>query len=177
MSPRIPAPDAPLGAPDVTRRWALDLGDGPCFPGLTPEEADRAAPALGALDPAARAGALVPVQLPVLLTDGAGPHLVDVAGRLLLAVGAHGDDGDARVAMGPEGPGWEIVGVVRPAPVAPLWRWTARARVAPAARVPALDALLAAAGAAALSAWEARWDAGEDPGTRGAAPWSGGGTD
>ena len=162
MHTHVAAPGAALGASDPTRRWALDLGDGARFPGVTPEEADRFGPALAALPAPARAGALLPVRLPVLLTDGAGPHLLDVDGRLLLAVGPHGALPGARVVMGAEGPGWERVGVAHPGPGEGLWSWAAWARVPPAARVPALDALLEARDGQGLAAWRDRW-AGSPP--------------
>ena len=68
-----PAPAAPAGSSDPTRRWALDFPDGSTrFPGIARTEAETAIPELERMDPADWDGALVEVSLPVLLSEGAG---------------------------------------------------------------------------------------------------------
>jgi hypothetical protein len=143
---------AALGSSDPTRRWALRFPDGvERFAGLTRIEGFAVADALaGEADPDR---ALVPVTLPVVLSDGAGPHLVDADGRLVLALGAHPAIAGASVAMGEAAPA-HAVGLVERAGDGPLWRWVARARVAPGDRVEALDALDAAPDRAAAVRWE-----------------------
>lgn len=152
----VPAPSAPAGSADVTRRWAIACPDGRArFPGVAPHEAEQARAAL------AEAGAgewdrlLVEVDLPVVLSDGAGPHLLDADGRMTLALADHPRVPDVRVAMGEPSPGHRI-GVVRRLPGARVWRWVADAVVAPADRIAALDALDAAEDEAALARWETR---------------------
>jgi hypothetical protein len=93
----------------------------------------------------------VAVTLPVLLTDGAGPHLVDEAGTLVLALGPHPAVPEAKVAMGPAA-GGVVVGLVRPVG-GPVWAWLVRAEVAEAERTRALDVLDALPGEEALAAW------------------------
>jgi hypothetical protein len=152
-APELVASDgAPLGSSDPTRRWALRFPDGTVrFPGVTRVEGFAAAGALAAAADPDRA--LVQVTLPVVLSDGAGPHLVDADGRLVLALGPHPRIGGAAVAMGEAAP-HHAIGLVEPLAQAPLWRWIVRAWVAPADRVAALDALDAAADRAAAEAWE-----------------------
>lgn len=144
---------AALGAPDPTRRWALRFPDGAVrFPGVTRIEGFAAAEALaGEPDPDR---ALVQVTLPVVLSDGAGPHLVDVSGRLVLALGPHPRIAGTSVAMGDAAPD-HAVGLVERAGDGPLWRWVALARVGPEERVAALDAIDAAADRDAARRWEA----------------------
>ena len=152
-APELVASDgAALGSSDPTRRWALRFADGSVrFAGVTRIEGFAVAPALaGAPDPAR---ALVQVTLPVVLSDGAGPHLVDADGRLVLALGPHPHVADASVAMGEAAPD-HAVGLVEPAGDGGLWRWVARARVAPDGRVAALDALDAAPDREAAARWE-----------------------
>ena len=96
----IRAPDAPLGGGDPTRRHAV-LADGlVLLPGLTRPEADDACRWLGAMASDDRPLALAEVALPVVLTDGAGPHLLDADGGLVLALGPHPALAGGRVAMG-----------------------------------------------------------------------------
>jgi len=96
------------------------------------------------------------VTLPAVLSDGAGPHLLDADGRLILAVAEHPRIDGARVAMGPAEPRHPI-GLVRPAPRWAGWRWLARADVAPERRLEALDALDALGAPAEAEAWAARF--------------------
>lgn len=159
----VDAPRALLGSADVTRRHGLRFADGVVrFAGLTRPEADRARDALGALGPGPAGRALVEVALPAILSDGAGPHLVDADGRLILAVAAHPRVPGARVAMGAmdgsvgPGGGREVIGLVRRHD-APVWVWANRAVVPWDARIAALDALDAAADDAEARAWEAMW--------------------
>lgn len=166
----VPAPDAPAGRADPTRRWALRFPDGAVrFAGVSRPEAERAAPALGALGPAGLGRALVEAALPVVVSDGAGPHLLDAAGRLTLALGPH-PRLEGRIAMGEPSPRHRI-GLVRPVE-AGVWRWAAVADVDPAGRVPALDALDALEREASVPDWERRWadeaSAGAVPERRGA---------
>jgi hypothetical protein len=160
----VPAPGAPLAAADPTRRHALRFGDGAVrFPGVTRPEAHRAAPRLAALGGGEAEAALVEVALPALLSDGAGPHLLDAAGRLVLAVADHPRVPGARVAMGAAdgavGPGGgpELIGLVRRDGTA-VWRWELRATVPSRERVAALDALDDVRGDPGAAAWRERWD-------------------
>lgn len=143
---------AALGSSDPTRRWALRFTDGAVrFAGVTRIEGFAAAEALaGEPDPAR---ALVHVTLPVVLSDGAGPHLVDADGRLVLALGAHPHVAGTSVAMGEAAPD-HAIGLVEPAGDGGLWRWVALARVAPGDRVAALDAIDVAPDRAAAARWE-----------------------
>ena len=142
---------AALGSSDPTRRWALRFADGSVrFPGVTRIEGFAAAAALaGEPDPGR---ALVQVTLPVVLSDGAGPHMVDAEGRLVLALGSHPHVAGASVAMGEAAPD-HAIGLVEPADGG-LWRWVARARVAPEGRVAALDAIDDAPDREAAVRWE-----------------------
>ena len=122
------------------------------FPGLTAPEASAATPILDTLDDPSLA--LVRIALPVLLTEGAGPHLLDADGRLTMAVGPQPGDDAWRVAMGEPG-GAQRVGVVTPIdPDRLAWRWLVVAEIVEAERVAALDALVAATDPAALGVWE-----------------------
>jgi hypothetical protein len=154
----VGAPGAGLGRADVTRRWALVRGGPARFAGLTRPEGEAAAAWLAALTDAEWELALVPIALPVVISDGAGPYMLDAGGRLILAVADHPRVADARVAMGPAEPDHPI-GAVRAAPGGAGWRWLARADVAPELRLEALDALDAAADEAALERWAVRFAA------------------
>lgn len=153
----VAAPDAPLGAADPGRRWALRVGqDRPdLFPGVAPDEADEVIPALLALPPGRWGRTAVEVALPVVLSDGAGPYLLDARGRLVLALAPHPRVPGVRVAMGEAAPAHRI-GAVRPPAAGRLWAWVCAADIAPAERVEALDELDAAATVADLTHWEAR---------------------
>jgi hypothetical protein len=153
----IRAPDAPLGGGDPTRRHAV-LADGlVLLPGLTRPEADDACRWLGAMAGDDRPLALAEVALPVVLTDGAGPHLLDADGSLVLALGPHPAIAGALVAMGAPTP-LHAVGLVTRVGGGG-WAWLARARVADSGRVDALDGLEAVVDASGLRSWAARWAA------------------
>ena len=152
----VEAPEAPAGRADPTRRWALSFPDGVArFAGVTRPEAERSAPALGALAPGEVARALVEVELPVLMAEGAGPYLLDGDGRLTLAIAEHPRIAGAAVAMGEPRAGHRL-GLVRAAGDG-VWRWLGVAEVAPASRVAALDELDALADEASVRDWELRW--------------------
>jgi hypothetical protein len=159
----VDAPDAPLGTADVTRRRALVFPDGRMrFPGVTRPEGERAAGTLAALGSVGWDRALIEIRFPVLLSDGAGPHLVDAEGRLVLAVAEHPGLPGLRVALGPAGgaagpAGAEAVGLVRRAGPG-AWVWSVRAVVPAEERVPALGDLDASRNSADLDAWRARWE-------------------
>ncbi len=151
----IHAPGAALGASDPTRRYAVREGDRVLLPGLTRSEAEAACTWLAALDPVDHPLALAQVVLPVVLTDGAGPYLVDASGALVLALGPHPGIAGANVAMGARVPG-HAVGLVRR--IGPAgWAWLARAEVGEADRVVALDALHALSDLGGLVGWATEW--------------------
>lgn len=149
------APDAPLGGGDPTRRHAVRADGRPLMPGLTRPEAEDAREWLGVVPAPDRPLALAEVALPVLLTDGAGPHLLGADGALVLVLGPHPGLAGARVAMGAPSPR-HAVGAVRPLP-AGGWLWLARAEVADADRVAALDGLDAVVDHAGLARWASEW--------------------
>lgn len=153
----VAAPDAPAGAADAGRRWALRAGDDApdLFPGIAPEEADEVVAALAVITPEHRRRTAVEVALPVVLSDGAGPYLLDARGRLALALAPHPRVVGARVAMGEPAPAHRI-GAVRRLGEGRLWEWLCAADVMPADRVDALDELDAAQTVADLDHWEAR---------------------
>jgi hypothetical protein len=152
----IAAADAPAGAADPTRRHALLFPDGRArFAGIARDEADEVVPAISRRPDADWDRLLVEVALPVVLSDGAGPYLLDDAGRVTLAIAAHPSVEGAHVAMGAPAPGHRI-GVVRRALGARLWEWIADAVVAPARRVEALDGIDRAADAGDLDRWQRR---------------------
>jgi len=157
VTPEVVAvPDAPLGAADATRRWGVRCPDAKVrWPGVTRPEA-------AALLERVTAGALVPdelliqVDLGVVLSDGAGPYLVDADGLLVLVVDAHPVLAGLHIAMGQPGPESARIGAVRPLGTAACWSWACRADVAAAARIAALDALVGADREGALPAWAVR---------------------
>ena len=145
---------APLGSADATRRWALRFADGrERFPGVTRLEGWAATATLGAMGPERSERALVEIALPVVLSEGAGPYLVDAEGRLVLALGPHPRIAGASVAMGEAAPE-HVVGLVERQGDGPVWRWTARGDVPAVGRVRALDALDAVADREAALSWE-----------------------
>ena len=121
------------------------------FPGLARPEADRLAALLAAGETETPDELAVAVELPVMLSDDAGPHLLCADGSLALALGEHPHLAGLRVAMAEPKPDHRI-GVVGPLGGG-LWRWRAQARVSPARRVEALDALAAAADRDDLTRW------------------------
>jgi hypothetical protein len=152
----ITAPDAPAGAADPTRRHALLFPDGRArFAGIAPDEADEVIPAVRNRPAADWDRLLVEVALPVVLSDGAGPYLLDDAGLVTLAIAPHPRIAELRVAMGAPSPGHRV-GVVRKADGTRLWEWIADAVVSPARRVEALDGVDDAADAADLARWQHR---------------------
>ena len=147
------APAAPAGSGDPTRRWALAFPDGVMrFPGVARTEGQAVIAALEAVDPGDWDRHLVEVSLPVLVSEGAGPHLLDAGGRLTLALAAHPAFSDQRIAMGEAAPAHRI-GLVRRVN-GRLWRWTADAEVDPARRVQALDRLDSVDDEAAARRWQ-----------------------
>ena len=58
------------------------------FAGLTRPESEAVAQWLEGFDASGRTAALIPIELGVVLSDGAGPHLLDVSGALVLVVEA-----------------------------------------------------------------------------------------
>lgn len=152
----IAAAGAPAGAADPTRRHSLLFPDGRArFAGIAPDEADDVIPALRGHPPADWDRLLVEVALPVVLSDGAGPYLLDDDGRVTLAIAAHPHVAEARIAMGAPSPGHRI-GAVRRTGGTRLWEWIADAVVSPARRVDALDGVDRAADAADLERWQHR---------------------
>ena len=152
----IPAPDAPAGASDATRRWALAFPDGAVrFAGLTPEEAAGVPAVMAAWAPGRWDRALVEVVLPVIVSDGAGPYLLDATGRITLALADHPTLPGLRVAMGEPRPRHRV-GLVRPTGEARVWEWGWDAEVDPEMRVAALDALEGVADADGADGWQRR---------------------
>jgi hypothetical protein len=152
----VPAPDAPAGLSDATRRWALAFPDGALrFAGITREEAAAVQAALAGGPPGRWDRALVEVVLPVIVSDGAGPYLLDATGRITLALGAHGALPGLRVAMGEPRPRHRV-GLVRPTGEARVWEWAWDAEVDPEMRVAALDALDGVADAEGADGWQRR---------------------
>ncbi len=91
------------------------------------------------------------ITLPVVLSDGAGPYVLDADGRITLVLAPHPAVAGAHLAMGEAAPDHRI-GLVRPV-AGPVWEWVARAEVAAARRVDALDALDAVADEQAAAVW------------------------
>lgn len=150
MPTPVIAPSAPLASGDPTRRYGVEQGDAVLFPGLTRPEAESVAGWLGDVGVPQRV--LVPVEIGVVLSDGAGPHLLDAEGQLVLVLGAHSRVAGASVAMGAPHP-LHAIGAV--ADRGTHWVWCARREVPEADRVAALDALDACGDADALVAWGA----------------------
>lgn len=147
--------DAAMAGGDPTRAFAVAADGRTLMPGLTRPEADDACRWLAGLGPADRLLALAEVALPVVLTDGAGPHLLDAHGVLVLALAPHPRLAGARVAMGGPAPR-HCVGLVRPHPGGG-WGWLARAEVDEADRVAALDSLDAVRDMPGLASWASEW--------------------
>jgi hypothetical protein len=146
----VPAPSAPLASGDPTRRHGVEVDGAVLFPGLTRPEADAAATWLGTVD--APHQVLVPVEIGVVLSDGAGPHLLDASGGLVLVLGPHAHVAGARVAMGAPSP-LHAIGAVEDHGT--YWVWRARRDVPEPDRVGALDSLDACPDTDALTVWGA----------------------
>jgi hypothetical protein len=152
----VPVAGAPVGRADATRRWCLADRDGaPRFAGVTRPEGEAAARWLADVPGEEWNGLLVPVALPVVLSGGAGPYLLDASGRLVLVVAEHPAIPGVRVAMGPAEPHHPI-GLVSPRAEGG-WRWLARAEVTPAGRLAALDELDGLGDEDGARRWAARW--------------------
>lgn len=151
----IRADDAPMAGGDPTRRHAVVVDGRVLMPGLTRDEAARACDWLAGFDPADHSMALAEVALPVVLTDGAGPHLLDAGGTLVLVLGPHPALADARMAMGQAGRGY-AVGLVRPVGGGG-WAWLVRTEAADIERVAVLDDLDAVADWPGAREWAQRW--------------------
>jgi hypothetical protein len=153
-----PVPDAALGGTDTTRRWGIADDEGRVrWAGLTRPEAEAACGGLDGLPAVDLGDVLVRVELGVVLSDGAGPYLVDTDGVLVLVLGPHRASRDAHIAMGQPTPGAVRIGAVRDRAAAGTWRWMAQAEVAAERRDAALDGLDAAATRADLAEWADRW--------------------
>lgn len=152
----VPAPQAPIASGDLTRRWALAGADGVGrFAGVTRTEGEAAARALAGIAPGRWDRLLLQITLPVVLSDGAGPHLLDARGRLALVLGPHRGISQAHVTMGDPVP-LHAIGLTRRVGDGPVWEWTARADVPPDRAVEALDALDALIDTAGAGEWERR---------------------
>lgn len=153
----VAAPGAPAAGGDPTRRWAIRFPDGrDRLAGITRVESERLLPLVSEEPPDRWDDLLAEVVLPVVLSDGAGPHLIDAAGGLVLVLAAHAALPGASLAMGQPAPDHRVGAVV---PIAPgrLWRWRVVVSVDPARRVACLDELDAVPDDLALSAWAGRW--------------------
>jgi len=152
----VASPAAPAGAVDPTRRWALAMPDGvERFPGVTRHEGAAAARALAGGEPSGWDVALVEIGLPVVISDGAGPYLLDRDGRITLVLGPHRALSGAHVAMGAPSPAHRLGIVGRRG--GGVWEWLAVVDAAPPERVPALDALDACPDLAAAREWASAW--------------------
>ena len=152
----VAEPSAPIGSGDISRRWGLEMPDGAVrFAGVTRPEGQAAATDLAAMDPATWDLLLVEVTLAVVLSDGAGPYLLDARGRLTLVLGPHRGISRAHVTMGDAG-GNQGIGLTRRLDGGPVWEWIARAEVPPAQVVVALDALDELIDPSGVPEWERR---------------------
>lgn len=141
-----------MGSADVTRRWGVAAGGEVLFPGLTRPEANAAATWLATRAPDERRRSLVQIELPVVLSGGAGPHLLDSSGTLILGVGVHPSIAGALVSMGPAEP-LHPLGLVERSPDGGF-RWVVLGWTSGDGRVAALDALDACMDPAAAETWE-----------------------
>lgn len=150
----VPAPDAPAGGADPTRRHGLLFPDGRVrHAGVARHEAEAVIAGLSACSPEDWGRLLIEVTLPVVLSDGAGPYLIDAEGRVTLALAAHPRIRRARVAMGAPSPGHRV-GAVAATETPRLWQWLADAVVPPDRRVAALTALDEAGDELDLLRWQ-----------------------
>jgi hypothetical protein len=151
------APSSTLGRTDLTRRWAIADPTRTRFAGVTRVEAVAAIPVIEGLSQADLDQALIRVELGVVLSDGAGPYLVDASGSLVLVVGSHGVGSDTSVAIGEACPRHDI-GLVAPVG-AGVWLWRVSAPIDPTDRIAALDALAECGDVHAAESWEFTWRA------------------
>jgi hypothetical protein len=153
----VAADDAALGSGDTTRRWAVREDDGATrWPGVTRIEADAVCAAL--VDRGSPSGtALARVELGVVLSDGAGPYLVDADGCLILVVDRHPACAGWSIAMGSLATDRVRLGVVREWMPGVLWEWGPRVELAARGRVGALDDLADCGDEGQLQDWHARW--------------------
>ncbi len=150
----VAAPRAPIASGDVSRRWALAAPDGVArFAGVTRPEGQAAAAAMADIDPGRWDRLLVQVTLAVVLSDGAGPYLLDARGRLTLVLGPHRGISHAHVTMGDAVP-LHAIGLTRRLADGPVWEWVARADVPPAGPAEALDALDELTDSGGAGEWE-----------------------
>lgn len=150
----VEAPAAPAGSGDPSRRWALAFPDGgERFAGVTRPEAQAALPALVALGADGWDDGLVQVTLPVVLTEGAGPYLIDARGRITLVLAPHPAIPGAHLAMAEPVPEHRI-GVARRRADGPVWEWIARRDVPAEERVAALEGADALTGLGEAREWE-----------------------
>lgn len=153
----VAAPGAPAMGGDPTRRWAIGFPDGRArMAGLTRIEADRLIPLVRAELAERWDDLLAEVTLPVVVSDGAGPYLLDAAGRLVLVLGAHRRLAGMSLAMGQPSPDHRL-GVVVPVVPARLWLWRAGVSIGADQRVAGLDELDIVADPPALAAWARRF--------------------
>lgn len=152
----VAQPGARLAAGDPTRVWGVRGPDGvERWPGLTRPEATTLTARVAWDEAGEPDRTLATVTLDVVLSDGAGPHLLDADGTLVLVVGDHGRL-DGGVAMGEPGPGRVRLGLVHGMGDT-RHVWLARVDVPHADRVAALDELAEAGDAARLRAWARTW--------------------
>lgn len=153
----VAAPRAPIASGDVSRRWALASPDGVArFAGVTRPEGQAAAAAMAGIEPGRWDRLLVQVTLAVVLSDGAGPYLLDARGRLTLVLGLHRGISHAHVTMGDAAP-LHAIGLTRRLDDGPVWEWIARADVPPAGVAAALDALDELIDSRGAREWERRY--------------------
>ncbi len=152
----VAEPSAPIGSGDISRRWGLQMPDGAVrFGGVTRPEGEAAATAVAAMDPATWDRLLVEVTLAVVLSDGAGPYLLDARGRLTLVLGPHRGISRAHVTMGDAG-GKQAIGLTGRLDSGPVWEWIACAEVPADQVVGALDALDELIDLSGVPEWERR---------------------
>jgi len=150
----VAVPDARLGASDVTRRWGMQRPDGRIgWPGITAVEGDRAARGCDSCASSTFDDALVCIDLGVVLSDGAGPYLLDADGVLVLIVAQHPALIACHIALGQYDDGRFRIGVVRDCAMNGWWRWEGYRDVSMDEQIAALDACHALASDQDLTRW------------------------